>query len=99
MFEWNEQHKMVQQMVRRFVDAEVVPNLEALEFGDLPPYGIMRKLVQTFGIADMQKGRFERQKKRWEEAEAAKARGEEPKVREKRPVSEEDAEQAILQAI
>jgi acyl-CoA dehydrogenase len=99
MFEWNEQHKMVQAMVRRFVDAEVVPHIQELEFGELPPYGIMRKLVDSFGISDMQRGRFERMKKRFEEDEAARARGEEPKKREKRAVTEEDADQAILQAI
>ena len=33
MIEWNEQHLMIRDMVRRFVDAEVIPNLEQLGDG------------------------------------------------------------------
>ncbi len=91
MFQWSEQHRMVQQMVRRFVEAEVVPHVEALEFGDLPPYDIMRKLVNTFGIADMQRARFEKMKQ-------AAASDEKPEKKEKKERGE-DADMAALQAI
>ena len=64
MIEWNEMHQQIREMVRRFVEAEVKPNLEALEHGDLPPYEILRKMVQSFGIADMAKARFAREKDR-----------------------------------
>lgn len=64
MIEWSEQHRMIQDMVRRFVEAEVVPHLQDLEHGDLPPYGIMRKLVQQFGIAEAARARYEAQKAR-----------------------------------
>jgi alkylation response protein AidB-like acyl-CoA dehydrogenase len=90
---------MVQSMVRRFVEAEIVPNVEALEFGDMLPYDIMRKLVGTFGIAEMQKSRFERMKKRMLEEEAARARGEEPPKKKERVADESDGDQAALQAI
>lgn len=50
MFEWSEEQLMVRDAVRRFVEAEVVPNIEALEFGDMPPYEIIRKLYATFGM-------------------------------------------------
>ncbi|MSP62945.1 MAG: acyl-CoA dehydrogenase [Myxococcales bacterium] len=99
MFEWSEQHKMIQGMMRRFVEAEVVPHVEALEHGDLLPYPIMRKLVQTFGLADMQRGRFERQRKRHHEEEAMRARGETPPVRPPKDPDDSDGEQAAMQAI
>ncbi len=62
MVEWSEQHRMIQEMMRRFIEAEVLPNLKELEHGDLPPYGIMRKLVQQFGIAEAARARYEAQK-------------------------------------
>lgn len=76
MIEWSEQHLMLQDAVRRFVDTEIRPNLEELEHGDTPPYDVLRKLVRTFGIDAMQKARFERQIAREKAAEAAAARGE-----------------------
>ena len=61
MIEWSEQHLMIRETVRRFVEAEIVPNLEALEHGDMPPYDILRKLYSTFGIDEMARARFDRQ--------------------------------------
>ena len=49
MIEWSEQHQMIRDAVRRFIEAEIVPNLEELEHGDMPPYEILRKLFSTFG--------------------------------------------------
>jgi alkylation response protein AidB-like acyl-CoA dehydrogenase len=64
MIEWNEMHLQIRDMMRRFVDQEVKPNLEALEHGDLPPYDILRKMMKSFGIADMARARFARDKER-----------------------------------
>jgi len=61
MIEWSEQHVMIQDMVRRFIDAEIKPNLEALEHGDMPPYDIMRKMLRDFGMADAARERFAKQ--------------------------------------
>ncbi len=58
MIEWSEQHEMIRDTVRRFVEAEIVPNLEALEHGDMPPYDILRKMYATFGMAEMGRARF-----------------------------------------
>jgi len=63
MIEWSEQHQMIQDMVRKFVQAEIVPNLEQLEHGGLPPYDTMRKLVNTFGMAEAARMRYESQKR------------------------------------
>ena len=61
MIEWSEQHQMIRDAVRRFIDAEVVPNVEALEHGELPPYGILRKLYATFGMDELARSRFDKQ--------------------------------------
>jgi alkylation response protein AidB-like acyl-CoA dehydrogenase len=61
MIEWSEQHLMIRDAVRRFIEAEVVPNLEELEHGDMPPYDILRKLIRTFGMDEMARTRFEKQ--------------------------------------
>ncbi|MFI5364522.1 MAG: acyl-CoA dehydrogenase family protein [Candidatus Binatia bacterium] len=81
MIEWSEQHLMIQDMVRKFVQAEIVPNLEQLEHGDLPPYDIMRKLVNTFGLAEAARMRYESEKQRAQEEDAARARGATPPPR------------------
>jgi alkylation response protein AidB-like acyl-CoA dehydrogenase len=61
MIEWSEQHLMIRDAIRRFVEAEIAPNLEQLEFGDLPPYDILRKLIKTFGMDELARSRFEKQ--------------------------------------
>ncbi len=58
MFEWSEQHRQIRDMLRRFVEAEIVPHREALEFGTMPPYDILRKLLTTFGVDEMAKAQF-----------------------------------------
>ena len=64
MFEWSEEQLMIRDAIRRFIDAEVVPNIDALEFGDLPPYGIIRKLFATFGMDQLARDRFKKQLER-----------------------------------
>ena len=73
MIEWSEQHRMIRDAVRRFVDAEVVPNVEALEHGDMPPYDILRKMLSTFGMDALAKTRFERTLARDEAGESGEA--------------------------
>lgn len=61
MFEWSESQKTIREMVRRFVEQEVVPHVQALEHGDLPPYAILRKMYATFGMDEMARARFRKQ--------------------------------------
>ncbi len=61
MIEWSEQHQMIRDAVRRFVDAEIVPNLEELEHGDTPPYEVLRKLYSSFGMGELARSRFRKQ--------------------------------------
>jgi acyl-CoA dehydrogenase len=58
MIEWSETHITIRDAFRRFVEAQIVPNLEELEHGDTPPYEVLRKMVETFGLADMARARF-----------------------------------------
>ena len=64
MIEWSEEQEMIRDAVRRFVETEVVPNIEALEHGDLPPYDIIRKLYATFGMDQVARDRFKSQLER-----------------------------------
>ncbi|MDJ0866867.1 MAG: acyl-CoA dehydrogenase family protein [Myxococcota bacterium] len=61
MIEWSEQHQMIRDAVRRFVESEIVPQVEELEHGDTPPYEVLRKLIRTFGMDEMARTRFEKQ--------------------------------------
>src|SRR5690349_17274578 len=81
MIEWSEQHKAVQQMMRRFVQQEIKPRLEELEHGDTPPYDVLRKLMKTFGMDELRKAGFEAQLAR---ERAALEKGEAPPKRESR---------------
>jgi hypothetical protein len=51
---------MIRDAVRSFVEAEVRPQREELEFGDTPPYAVIRKLYQTFGMDEMARAGFKR---------------------------------------
>ena len=61
MFEWSEEQLMIRDAVRQFVQAEIAPEREELEHGDLPPYDILRKLFATFGMDAMARERFKAQ--------------------------------------
>jgi len=61
MIEWSEQHQMIRDAIRRFIEAEIKPNLEELEHGDTPPYDILRKMMAMFGMGEMARARFEKQ--------------------------------------
>jgi alkylation response protein AidB-like acyl-CoA dehydrogenase len=91
VIEWSDQHRMIRDAVRRFVEAEVVPRIEELEHGDLPPYDILRKLVSTFGMDEMARARFARQ---LEKERAAAADGSRPSKRPKGARSEPQASEA-----
>ncbi len=61
MIEWSEQHCMLRDAVRRFVEAEIAPNVESLEHGDTPPYDVLRKMIRAFGMDEMARTRFHKQ--------------------------------------
>ena len=64
MYEWSEEHLMVRDAIRRFIEAEVVPQIDAVEHEGVPPYDIIRKLYATFGMDQMARDRFKNQLER-----------------------------------
>lgn len=82
MIQWTEEQQMVRDAVRQFVEAEVAPRRDELEFGDTPPYDVLRKLYSTFGMDTMARERFKRQIEFEKAVEDAIAKGEEPPKKE-----------------
>lgn len=70
MIDWTDQQQQIRSMFRQFVENEIAPRREELEFGDTPPYDVLRKMYQTFGIGQMALGEFEKQIAREEAGEA-----------------------------
>ncbi len=96
MIEWSEQSLMIRDMVRGFVEKEIVPQLDAIEYEGVPPYDILRKMMQTFGMDAMAKMEFEKQIAR----EEAAARGEAPPEKEKKEgFNHAAAEQAAMRLL
>ena len=91
MIEWNEQHLQIRDMFRRFVQEEIKPKLEELEHGDTPPYEILRKMVNTFGLRDMAEGRFRSMIAKDRARAEAAARGEAYEEKVRAPKSPEEA--------
>ena len=60
MIEWSEQQRMMQDMFRSFVEAEIAPKIDEFEHGDTPPYDVLRKMIKTFGIDVMAKSQFDK---------------------------------------
>tara|TARA_B110000503_G_scaffold83460_2_gene127363 strand:+ start:1021 stop:1200 length:180 start_codon:yes stop_codon:yes gene_type:complete len=44
---------MIRDMVRDFIEKEIVPHIDDLEYNSLPPYDILRKLFKTFSIDEL----------------------------------------------
>jgi alkylation response protein AidB-like acyl-CoA dehydrogenase len=60
VLDWTDEHKMLRDAIRSFVDKEIVPLRDELEHGDLAPYGVLRKLFAAFGIDEMARDSFKR---------------------------------------
>jgi len=71
VFEWTDEQIMMREAVRKFVEAEIAPNINELEHGDTPPYDTLRKLYKTFGMDVMARAGFEARIKREKEGPAA----------------------------
>lgn len=60
MIDWSEEQQLVKDAIRRFIDKEVAPLNEELEYGSMPPYDIIKKMYQTFGVDEVARARFEK---------------------------------------
>ncbi|MFP6683323.1 MAG: acyl-CoA dehydrogenase family protein [Polyangiaceae bacterium] len=58
MITWSEEQRQIRSMFRKFVESEIAPRREEFEFGDTPPYDVLRKMITTFGIGEMAKAQF-----------------------------------------
>ena len=76
MFQWSDEHQMIREAVKRFVDDEIRPHVDELEHGDLPPYDILRKMFATFGMDAMARDGFKRRIERERAIEAGADVGE-----------------------
>lgn len=56
MIEWSDTDVMMRDTVRRFIDKEIRPHLDALESGEISPFPIARKLFSEFGLDVMAAG-------------------------------------------
>ncbi|QIX26828.1 acyl-CoA/acyl-ACP dehydrogenase [Nocardioides sp. JQ2195] len=59
MHEWSEDDLAVRDAVRQFVDKELRPHQDELEFEGLPPYDLVRHYYATFGLADAAAEKFD----------------------------------------
>ena len=82
MIEWSEMHLSVRDAMRKFCKAELEPKLHAIEHEGEPPYEVLRKLVATFGIADMARARFAAQIAKQKAREASGSSEDDRKARE-----------------
>lgn len=74
---------MVRDAVRQFVDVEIRPHREELEHGDLPPYDLLRKMYEAFGMDALARDSFSRRIEAEKSAAEAVERGEEAPDRER----------------
>jgi alkylation response protein AidB-like acyl-CoA dehydrogenase len=64
MFDFSDEQKMVRKMVRRWVEAKLVPALDDLESEKITPYPLMRDFIDTFGVAELARASLERMEKK-----------------------------------
>src|SRR4029079_18810077 len=60
MFAFSDEQKMVRQMVRKWVEAKLLPANPALDRNELLPYDLMRDFGNTLRLPDMVRGSFDR---------------------------------------
>jgi alkylation response protein AidB-like acyl-CoA dehydrogenase len=60
MFEFTDEQKMVRNMVRKWVEATLVPAVDDLESEKQLPYELVRAFVKTFGIDEMVRASLEK---------------------------------------
>jgi alkylation response protein AidB-like acyl-CoA dehydrogenase len=80
VLDWSDEHKMLRDAIRTFVEKEIVPLHDELEHGDLAPYGVLRKLFASFGIDELARDGFKQRLARdaARGATSSKARPESP---------------------
>jgi len=70
MYDWTDEHRAIIDVMRRFVDEEIRPKLDDLEHNGMPPFDIIRKMYDVFGLKEMAKENFARALERKKNGEA-----------------------------
>jgi len=52
MFDFTDEQKMIRDMLRKWVEQNLVPKLDDLEEG-APPFELVRAFIKTFGVDEM----------------------------------------------
>ena len=60
MLEWTEESRAVIEALRRFINEEIRPQLDAIEHEGVPPYELMRLMYRTFGLDELARESFDR---------------------------------------
>ncbi len=76
MFEFSDEQKMAQTMLRQWCEKELAPQVAKLERGEYPPYELMRKMARTFALDEMVRASFKRLEERAAKGEVAPEREE-----------------------
>jgi alkylation response protein AidB-like acyl-CoA dehydrogenase len=73
MLDFAEEHKLAQKAIRAWCTEHLAPRVPRLEAGEISPYGPMRELCATFGIAEMVRASFAKMQARDAERKASLA--------------------------
>jgi alkylation response protein AidB-like acyl-CoA dehydrogenase len=61
VYEWSDEHQAIASVVRRFVDEQIRPQLDDLEHHGVPPFDVLRRMYDAFGLKDLARENFQRQ--------------------------------------
>src|SRR5271170_2979483 len=75
MFDFTDEQKMMRKALRRWVEAGLVPHVDALESEAMLPYEPMRNFIKTFGADEMARSTLAKLEKRAAAGEASPAAG------------------------
>src|SRR5437868_1936766 len=59
MIQWSETDLLIRDTIREFVDKEIRPHVDELEYGALTPYDLIRKFFGTFGLDALARDGFD----------------------------------------
>lgn len=95
MYEFNETQIMIRDQFRNFVETEIRPIIDDIEYNGVPPYDVLRKMFKAFGMDVAAKQQFEAKIAK----EAAIANGEAPATKEKKAADPDDPMAGMMAAM
>ncbi|MFO8055763.1 MAG: acyl-CoA dehydrogenase family protein [bacterium] len=95
MFELEEQHRIMEQMIRAFCEKEIAPHVEAMEREEVLPFDIMRDLAKKFGI-DRFISRMEKSQDKEQQGGGEESKKKEEKEEEAEGEDQDQDEQGLL---